>query len=229
MSNPTTTDFATTVGAVSAHGLIYNDVVAIESSGATRLDQVANEFYLRDGAGNGPSLKYAGADVVAGQFGTWTPLGVEKVGSGYQVVWKNGSADQYIVWNVDSNGNCYQQGTGVVSGFGVCVPVAGDGVPAGFQRRRHDRPEDDADRDGGRDASGPGGQRVLPARRRWQRSVPEVRRCRRCRRPVRGLDAARGGEGRQRLPGGLEERQRRPVHRLERRQQRQLDRYASAA
>ena len=45
---------------------------------------------------------------------------------------------------------------------------------------------------------------------------------RRCRRPVRGVDADRGREGRQRLPGGLEERQRRSVHGVEHRQQRQL-------
>ncbi len=77
---------------------------------------MANEFYLRDSAGNGPSLKYGGADVVAGQFGGWTPLGVEKVGSGYQVVWKNGGADQYTVWNVDSSGNCINYATGVVPG-----------------------------------------------------------------------------------------------------------------
>ena len=66
---------------------------------------MANEFFLHDGTGNGPSLKYAGSDVVAGQFGAWTPIGVEKVGSGYEVAWKAGSADQYIVWNADNNGN----------------------------------------------------------------------------------------------------------------------------
>ena len=93
----------------NADGTTGLKTTPIETSGATRLDQVANEFFLRDGAGNGPSLKYAGADVVAGQFGAWTPLGAEKVGSGYQVVWKNGSADQYIVWNVDSNGNWKSQ------------------------------------------------------------------------------------------------------------------------
>ena len=87
----------------------------IETSGVTRLDQVANEFFLHDGAGNGPSLKYAGADVVAGQFGAWTPIGAEQTASGYQVAWKNGGADQYIIWNVDSNGNWTGQ-TGVVSG-----------------------------------------------------------------------------------------------------------------
>ena len=87
----------------------------IETAGATDLDQVANAFFLHDSAGNGPSLKYAGADVVAGQFGAWTPLGAEKVGTGYQVVWQNGSADQYLFWNTDSNGN-WKSGSDPVSG-----------------------------------------------------------------------------------------------------------------
>ena len=104
---------------LNADGTTGLKTTPIETSGATRLDQVANEFYLHDGAGNGPSLKYAGADVVAGQFGAWTPIGAEKVGSGYQVVWKNGSADQYIVWNVDSNGNCIDYATGVAPGAAV--------------------------------------------------------------------------------------------------------------
>ena len=87
----------------------------LETAGATDLVQVANEFFLRDGAGSGPSLKYGGSDVVAGQFGAWTPLGAEKVGTGYQVVWKNGGADQYLVWSTDSNGNWKSQ-TDLVSG-----------------------------------------------------------------------------------------------------------------
>lgn len=33
------------------------------------------------------------------------PLGAEQVGSGYQVVWKNGSADQYSVWTTDGSAN----------------------------------------------------------------------------------------------------------------------------
>src|SRR5437763_4522307 len=45
-----------------------------------------------------------------------TPIGVEKVGSGYEVAWKAGSADQYIVWNADSNGNYTGSATGIVSG-----------------------------------------------------------------------------------------------------------------
>ena len=95
----------------------------IETAGATDLDQVANKFFLHDSAGTGPFLKYAGSDVVAGQFGAWTPLGAEKVGSGYQVVWKNGSADQYILWNVDSNGN-WKSASGVVSGSAYALQSA---------------------------------------------------------------------------------------------------------
>jgi hypothetical protein len=100
---------------LNADGTIGLKTTPIETSGATHLDQVANEFFLHDGAGNGPSLKYAGADVVAGQFGAWTPIGAEQTAGGYQVVWKNGGADQYITWNLDSNGNWASQ-TGVVSG-----------------------------------------------------------------------------------------------------------------
>ena len=104
-------------------GLKTTTGTTTETAGATDLVQVANEFFLRDGAGNGPSLKYAGADVVAGQFGAWTPLGAEKVGTGYLVVWQNGGADHYLVWNTDSNGNWKSQ-TDVVLRFLGCVAVA---------------------------------------------------------------------------------------------------------
>ena len=42
---------------------------------------------------------------MAGQFGGWTPIGAEQTASGYQVAWKVPGADQYSVWNTDSNGN----------------------------------------------------------------------------------------------------------------------------
>ena len=68
--------------------------------------EVGANFYLdSNSTGTGPSLKYAGADVVAGQFGIgWTPIGTEKTATGYEVAWKNDSG-QYSVWNTDSNGN----------------------------------------------------------------------------------------------------------------------------
>ena len=89
----------------------------LETAGTTRLDQVANEYFLHDGAGNGPSLKAQGSAVTAGQYGAaWAPVAGEKVGSGYQLVWKDDSADQYSVWNLDSNGNYTSSATGTVSG-----------------------------------------------------------------------------------------------------------------
>ena len=77
----------------------------IEANGSTSLTEIGNNFYLYDSSGSGPSLKYGGADVVAGQFGAWTPIGAEQTASGYEVAWKITGADQYTVWNTDSSGN----------------------------------------------------------------------------------------------------------------------------
>src|SRR4029079_19050606 len=77
----------------------------IESFGATKLVTAGNKFYLQDSNGNGPVLSSGGADVVVGQFQAWTPIAAEQTGGGYEVAWKNGSADQYTAWTVDANGN----------------------------------------------------------------------------------------------------------------------------
>jgi hypothetical protein len=59
----------------------------------------------------GPTIElmYNGAPVVAGQFGTWTPIAAQQTASGYEVAWKQpGSvpgADQYTIRDTDSNGN----------------------------------------------------------------------------------------------------------------------------
>ena len=194
----------------------------LETAGATDLVQVANEFFLRDGAGSGPSLKYGGSDVVAGQFGAWTPLGAEKVGTGYQMVWQNGSADQYLVWSTDSNGNWKSQ-TDVGTGSSYALQSLEAALQQDFNHDGTTGLKTTTLETAGatdlvqvanefflRDGAGSG-------------AVPQVRRFRRCRRPVRGLDAARGREGWDRLPGCLAERKRRPVPRLEHRQQRQLE------
>src|SRR5262249_45106311 len=53
--------------------------VVIETNGATSLTEVGNHFFLYDNvSGSGPSLKYGGADYVAGQFGPWAPIGAEQ-------------------------------------------------------------------------------------------------------------------------------------------------------
>src|SRR5205823_932589 len=61
-------------------------------------------YLLAHGTTSGPTLGYGGAAVVVGQMGAWTPLGAEKVGSTYEVVWKYGTANQYNIWNTDSSG-----------------------------------------------------------------------------------------------------------------------------
>src|SRR5262249_25908078 len=54
-------------------GLIGPPTTVIEANGSTRLTEVGDHFFLYDSSGSGPLLKVAGADVVAGQFGGWTP------------------------------------------------------------------------------------------------------------------------------------------------------------
>ena len=55
----------------------------IEANGSTRLTKVGTHFFFYDSmldylARRHPSLKYAGADFVDGQFGAWAPIGAEK-------------------------------------------------------------------------------------------------------------------------------------------------------
>src|SRR4029078_1651734 len=91
-------------GAIGVPGTV------IESSGSTSLVAVSNHFFLDSiSTGSDPSLKYGGADVVAGQWGNWTPIGAEQTATGYQAAWKLPGADQYIVWNTDSSGNYTSQ------------------------------------------------------------------------------------------------------------------------
>jgi hypothetical protein len=78
---------------------------------------VGSNFYLIDAnSGVGPELKYGGVAFVAGQAGGWTPIGVEQVGSGYQVAWKVSGADNYSIWSTDSDGNYLSNVIGGVSG-----------------------------------------------------------------------------------------------------------------
>jgi hypothetical protein len=92
---------------LNGDGVIGVYTAALESSGATKLTQVANTYFLDPSSGGtGPQLKFAGAIVTSGQFGSnWTILGAEAAGSGYEVVWKDTSTGLFNVWNVDGNGN----------------------------------------------------------------------------------------------------------------------------
>jgi hypothetical protein len=108
---------------LNSDGQIGPTTTTIEAFGFTRLDHIANQFFLQDSAGDSSSLKYDGSAVVPGQFGGWTPIGAEEVASGYLVAWKNGASDEYTVWNTDAQGNHLGDAIGVVSGYSADLEV----------------------------------------------------------------------------------------------------------
>ena len=85
--------------------------------------QVGNQFFLRDGGGVGPVAEGRGG----GRIPRWPVRGhgrrsgAEQTAGGYQVAWKLGADDQYIVWNTDGSGNWTSYATGVVSGSNVAL------------------------------------------------------------------------------------------------------------
>ena len=101
---------------LNGDGTIGLTTTVIESAGSTSLTQVADQIYLDNSSGSGPALKYANTPWVAGQSGGWMPIGAEQTATGYEVAWKVTGADQYTVWNTDSNGNLVSDTIGTVSG-----------------------------------------------------------------------------------------------------------------
>ena len=90
--------------------------VVVEAIGATTLVEFGSNYHLfAHGTTSGPTLKYGGSVISAGQFGNASPIAVEQTGSGYQVAWKVSGTDLFNVWYTDVNGN-YQSYTPVVSG-----------------------------------------------------------------------------------------------------------------
>ncbi|WP_024343036.1 M10 family metallopeptidase C-terminal domain-containing protein [Bradyrhizobium japonicum] len=104
---------------LNGDGVIGLPPVVIESFGSTSLVQAGNNFYFSPvSGGTGPTLKYSGAVVTVGQFGSWTFIGAEQTASGYEIALHVPGSDQYTVWNTDSNGTVVSNGTGgaIVSG-----------------------------------------------------------------------------------------------------------------
>ena len=99
----TATDAAGNVSAAS--NSIGLPTTVIQVDGSTSLTEIANQFYLYNNSGSGPALKSNGSNFVAGQFGSWTPIGAVQTASGYDVAWKIPGANTYTVWSTDSNGN----------------------------------------------------------------------------------------------------------------------------
>ena len=94
----------------------------IEAFGSTSLVEVGNNYFLDSiTSGTGPALKLGGANFVSGQLGGWTPIGAEQTSTGYEVALKYAGADQYTIWNTDSNGNYASSPIGAVSGSSAAL------------------------------------------------------------------------------------------------------------
>jgi serralysin len=107
---------------LNGNGVIGVVTTVIESFGSTKLAQVGSNYFLDSiSTGSGPSLKYGGANIVPGQWGGWAPIGAEATATGYEVAWKLTGADQYTVWNTDSNGNDTTNTIGTVSGSSTAL------------------------------------------------------------------------------------------------------------
>ncbi|WP_422000756.1 leishmanolysin-related zinc metalloendopeptidase [Reyranella sp.] len=74
------------------------DTTVIESSGAATLVRIADTFTV-----DGKAVMLNGTAFV--QSDAWTPIGADATAGIYQLAMKFGSTDQYVVWNLDSNGN----------------------------------------------------------------------------------------------------------------------------
>jgi hypothetical protein len=113
--------------AVSGAGLVQVDpavadaealvTTVIQTDGTTSLVEVGDDYYLYGtSTETGPSLKYGGADIVAGAAGGWAPIGAVQTATGYDIAWKEAGASEYSIWSTDSNGNFIAYLTGAVSG-----------------------------------------------------------------------------------------------------------------
>jgi Tryptophan-rich Synechocystis species C-terminal domain/Subtilase family len=106
--------------AVSGAGLVQVDQavaaaeslasVVIRTDGTTSLVREDNDYFLDNtGTGTGPELKFQGAPITVGEWGGWEPIGAVATSNGYMVAWElpgaTQSANEYTVWNTDTNGN----------------------------------------------------------------------------------------------------------------------------
>ena len=93
---------------------------------AAKLTKVNNHYFVNT-ATSDPEVQYAGSAVVAGQFGSWTPIATVQTASGYDIAWNLTGTNEYTVWTTDNNGNYTGNLIGAVSGnsyaFELIEPV----------------------------------------------------------------------------------------------------------
>jgi serralysin len=95
----------------------------IQTAGSTSLLQIADNYYVYTNW-SGPELKYGGAPVTVGEFGSIAPIGAIQTSSGYEIVWKIPGVNEFTFWAVDNNGNYGGNLTGLVPGTNFAVELA---------------------------------------------------------------------------------------------------------
>src|SRR6185503_9122644 len=89
----------------------FQSVTITESVGATAVAQVGNGYFLDSSNGAlGPQLRQGGSAFTVGSNGNWRMIGAEQQPNGYAMWWRNGVADQYMMWNSDLGGNVVSGG-----------------------------------------------------------------------------------------------------------------------
>ncbi len=122
---------------LNGDGVIGINATVIERAGSTSLVGLGGNYYFNGVNGSfSTELRDEGAPVVAGEFGNWTPIGVEQTSTGYEVAFQSTGSTSYEIWTTDSNGNYVSSG-GIVSGTSAAIEAAelsfhqdlnGDGV-----------------------------------------------------------------------------------------------------
>ena len=67
---------------------VPSNATVIESSGATSLLSVGNNYLIQPNGGGAVQLSLNGAPVTAGQFTGWTPIAAQQTATGYEVAWR---------------------------------------------------------------------------------------------------------------------------------------------
>ena len=93
-----------------------DDATVIEAFGSTRLVLMGDQYHLWDSDGVGPTVKMGGVPIQASTQGAWTIIAGEQTDTGYLIAWKNGSADQFIVWRLNDSGSYTANATATVPG-----------------------------------------------------------------------------------------------------------------
>ena len=97
--------------------LTGSTTTVVQTDGNTSLVLAGGNYYLYSaGTSSGPELKYGGAPVSVGEFGSIAPIGAIQTASGYDVAWEIPGTNQFTFWTTDSNGNYQSNISGLVSG-----------------------------------------------------------------------------------------------------------------